>query len=268
MGKLRAWFEGHPLLGFVLVAYGFSWGLWALMIAAWGQINWLGSFGPAVGAVVVVAIRRGREGLRSLLRPMLSGRFGIGWYAFIIPGVVLLMLLGLRIYTLLGSVVNLPRDAVLGQLVLVPLYFLIVLIIGGPLGEEIGWRGYLLPYLLKQKSPLYASLIVFVLWFAWHLPLFWLPGASQRGTSLPWFMLFLAGWSVLFTWVYLGTAGSLLSALLLHTTINTYSLTLQGVDPVYVDAAMPAYAAVFAVLAAIVIAVDRRMRPKAAVGAA
>jgi CAAX protease family protein len=259
MGKLRLWIGQHLLLSFVLIAFGLSWGLWAIMIAVWGQISWLGSFGPSLSALIVVALAKGRRGLADLLRPCLKARFGVGWYAFILPGCVLLLLVGVWAYMIWGGPMPFPRDAVLNQLTQVPLYYVIVLIIGGPLGEEIGWRGHLLPGLLRQGSAVRASLIVCVIWFAWHLPLFWLPGASQRGASIAAYALFIAAWSVLFTWVYIGTSGSLLSALLLHASINTFSLVLSGIDPTYSEAPVLAQAVVSAVFAALVIAVDRRM---------
>ena len=265
MIKLRAWIDEHPILAFVLITYGFSWGLWALMISIWGVINWVGSFGPSFAALVIVALTQGRAGLKKLLRPILQGRFGLGWYAFILPGCVLLLLLGLWAYVLLGGASVLPGKVVLSQLPLIPVYFLIVLLIGGPLGEEIGWRGYLLPHLLKQRDALYASLVVFVIWFGWHLPLFWLPGASQRGASIAAFLLFTAAWSILFAWVYLGTARSLLSALLLHTSINTLSLFLSQIDPAHVDGPLLVQAILSAVIALLVVATDKRMtRPAAA----
>ncbi len=259
MNKLRAWIDRHPILSFAFVSYTFSWGLWALMILAWGTINWLGSFGPTVGALVVVGIARGKAGLRDLLRPVLQVRFGLGWYGFVLVGCVLLLLLGLWIHVLLGGTSVLPRDAVLGQLPLVPLYFIIVFVIGGPLGEEIGWRGYLLPQLLKGRDALYASLLVWVIWFGWHLPLFWIPGASQKGVSIPAFVLFIAAWTILFTWVYIGTARSLLSVLLLHTSINTFSLLMQQVDLLHMNDPLLVQAMLTAILALIVIATDKRM---------
>lgn len=259
MNGLRGWVNQHPILSFILVTYGFSWGLWAVMIAAWGTINWLGSFGPLVGALAVVAITRGRAGLKDLLQPILKGRFGLGWYQFILVGCVLVLLLGVWVHVLLGGVSVLPRDIVLRELPLIPIYFLIVFGIGGPLGEEIGWRGYLLPHLLKERDPLYASLIVWVIWFGWHLPLFWIPGASQHGVSIPAFVLFIAAWTILFTWVYMGTRRSLISVLLLHTSINTLSLFMQQVDPAHMNDPLLIQAIISSILALIVIITDKRM---------
>ncbi len=238
------------------------------MIAVWGVINWIGSFGPSLAAVAIVAILRGRTGLKDLLRPILQGRFGLGWWLFILIGAVVLLLLGMWVYVLLGGTLVLPAAAVLSQLPLIPIYFIIVLIIGGPLGEEIGWRGYLLPHLLKQKDALSASLVVCIIWFCWHVPLFWLPGASQEGTSVPAFLLFVAAWSVLFTWVYVGTSHSLLSALLLHTSINTLSLVIQQIDYAHLSDPLLIQSILAAILALIVIAADKRMTRPAEAAAA
>ncbi len=97
------------------------------------------------------------------------------------------------------------------------------------------------------------------MWFVWHLPLFWLPGASQQGTSIGAFALHLLAWSILFTWVYLGTRGSLLAALLLHTSINTFSLIVSETDPTHAEAPLLTYAIVFSILALLVILLDKRM---------
>lgn len=259
MNKLHTLINDHPLISFVVFAYGFSWGLWAFMLSQWGYINWIGSFGPSLAAIVVVGITQGRSGLKNLLRPILAWRFGIGWYFFIFVGCIIVFVIGLWAYTIVGGVVSLSRAAIIDQLVLIPLYYLIVFFIGGPLGEEVGWRGFVLPHLLKQKNSLISSLIVFVLWFAWHLPLFWLPGASQYGSPLGPYVIFIAAWSILFTWVYIGTSGSLLSALLLHTSINTFSLFMTEADPVHAEGPFLAYGVAFILLALIVVIMNRRM---------
>jgi membrane protease YdiL (CAAX protease family) len=99
-------------------------------------------------------------------------------------------------------------------------------------GEELGWRGYALPKLLAERSVLAASLILGALWGAWHLPTFFVPGAPQYGLPFSAFVLLTMAYSVLFTWVYLHTRGSVLIAALLHGAINlSQGFFLGGVDP-------------------------------------
>jgi len=102
---------------------------------------------------------------------------------------------------LLDSAILLSKEALVNQVVQLPLLYPIILIIGGPLGEEIGWRGYVLPRLLKQKSGLAANGIIFLMWTVWHLPLFWLEGSFQQGTSIATFLVVVA---TVLSIVYLG----------------------------------------------------------------
>ena len=91
---------------------------------------------------------------------------------------------------------------------------------GSALGEEIGWRGYALPRLQARRSALSASLIIGPIWALWHLPL-WLTGAPGRTPILyAAFVVSAFALSVLLTWVYNSTGGSLLLVVLLHATIN------------------------------------------------
>ncbi|MBP1643261.1 MAG: family intrarane metalloprotease [Acidobacteria bacterium] len=95
------------------------------------------------------------------------------------------------------------------------------LLLGGSLGEEIGWRGVLLPALLRRMSPLGASLVLGVVWGLWHLPIDLVAGFGVTGPSaILARIVFVLPVAVLFTWFYLRSNGSLLVAILLHTSIN------------------------------------------------
>jgi membrane protease YdiL (CAAX protease family) len=89
-------------------------------------------------------------------------------------------------------------------------------------GEELGWRGYLLSKLQKKYSALWSSLIVGVLWVFWHTPAFWAPsGTAISGQpvtlfSVGWYLFLLMGVSILMTFVYNNSKGSLLLAVLFH----------------------------------------------------
>ncbi len=84
----------------------------------------------------------------------------------------------------------------------------------------MGWRGYALPLLLEKRSTLTASLILGVLWGLWHLPTFLVPGTPQYGLPLSAFVLLTIEYSILMTWVFLHTRGSVMIATLFHGAIN------------------------------------------------
>lgn len=95
------------------------------------------------------------------------------------------------------------------------------LLLGGSLGEEIGWRGFLLPQLLKRNSPLAASLILGVVWSLWHLPIDLYAGYLLEGPAAILIRIIsVLPLAILFTWFYLQSNRSLLVALFLHTSIN------------------------------------------------
>ena len=117
-----------------------------------------------------------------------------------------------------------PRPAQWSGTPWIPLSFVAILVLGGPLGEEPGWRGFALPRLLGRMNALAASLVLGILWVVWHLPLFWLEGSSQAGGSIPLFAGAVCAFSFLFTWAYLKTGSNLFAAVLFHSGINTASV--------------------------------------------
>ena len=121
-----------------------------------------------------------------------------------------------------------PSDSVqLGGLSLLDLVVFVLVA-----GEELGWRGYALPALLKRRSPLQASLVLGVLWGVWHLPTFLIIGTPQYGRPFAAFLLMTTAYSVLLSWAWLGTRGSVLIATVFHGSINlSQGFFLGGVDP-------------------------------------
>jgi membrane protease YdiL (CAAX protease family) len=94
----------------------------------------------------------------------------------------------------------------------------------GPLPEEIGWRGYLLDQVQARLQvrwrALSAGIIVGLLNWIWHLPLFYLPGYSDAFRTVPPTMLqmffIVVPAVVLYAWVYFNTGRSVLAAMLFH----------------------------------------------------
>ncbi len=210
----------QPVLSFFLLAYLLSWLLWWPM-AATGEsrpLLALGSFGPTVAALLLTGLMEGRAGLQRLLRSLFIWRVHPGWYLFGFFGTAAVALAAIGIHLALGGsglIWNDPR-----QLYLVIPVFLYVLLFS-VLGEEIGWRGYALPRLQATQSALAASIILGVVWSLWHLPLFWVPGNFHQTIPLSLFLLQSVGLTVLYTWMYNNTQGSLLLAHLFHAASNT-----------------------------------------------
>jgi membrane protease YdiL (CAAX protease family) len=105
--------------------------------------------------------------------------------------------------------------------------FGLVFLVGGPLGEEFGWRGFLTPALMAQMNWRLASLLIGVIWGFWHVPLFFTGGTPQAAMALSTFLLNILAGSVLFGWLFQRTRGSVLPVLVLHTSLNAWSGILE-----------------------------------------
>ena len=221
----------HPVLWFVVFTYGFSWILWALMILS--ARNMLpfrfptgpaGSFGPAFGGLLTAFFIGGVAGLKAVFKSLIAVKARLGAYLYALFLIVGLYLAAMGLSFVLRGVrpavrLELPAGQIIG-------YLFLILVLGGPLGEEIGWRGVLQPLLHRTLTPFAASLVIAAIWFGWHVPLFWLEGAAQKGESILNFAVSTTAFSFLFTWLYLKARGSLFLAVLFHTSINFVSAVL------------------------------------------
>jgi membrane protease YdiL (CAAX protease family) len=221
MSALTAFVKRHPLVAFFALAYALTW-LTIPLVAVSPLLGLPGLFGPAVAAIATTAVAEGRPGLRDLLGRVIRWRVGARWYAIALGLPAVLAGTAAGAHLLLGG----PMALRVGTFSLLePVLFVLVI------GEELGWRGYALPRLLARRSALAASLILGLLWGLWHLPTFFVPGAPQHGAPIPAFLLLTVAYSVLFTWIYLHTGGSVLLATLFHGAINlSQGLLLGGLD--------------------------------------
>jgi membrane protease YdiL (CAAX protease family) len=94
--------------------------------------------------------------------------------------------------------------------------------------EEFGWRGYALDRMQTSRNAVVASLVLGFFWGLWHLPSFFVEGTLQAETTIPvWeFVLQQMVLAVLYTWLYNNTRGTLLVAILFHTSGNTSAALL------------------------------------------
>lgn len=202
-------------------------------------------FIPTALAAILTALEG--ESVGALFAQLNPKRISLKW-ALIALGVGLALRIGvLGIGLLLGAAEDFGLDTFTPVLVIVFLF---------AAAEEIGWRGYALPRLLRTQSPLAASLILGVPWAALHLALFF-PGMMFEGLPAVAVMIVMLSLSVLTAWVYVGAGrGGVIAATLLHASQNFFVFLSNGIEPALGNWLM----AVVFVLAAVLIAVlDRRM---------
>jgi len=177
--------------------------------------------GPTLAAFIVTGTTEGRAGIRSLMHRYVLWRVGLRWYLVVILGPPVIILLATIV--LPGALASFQTLAPLHPLLLL-VSFPLVLIFGGALFEEGGWRGFALPRLQRLHGPLVGTLILAPLWACWHLPLFWVTVWGTPPTILN-MVLFLASvifMTIVFTWVFNNTKGSILLAILLHTSFDAF----------------------------------------------
>ena len=221
----------------------------------------LAAFSASLAGVILTAIVSGRDGLRELFRRLLIWRVGIGWWVFAIFALGLMFLGGMVLAALVsGSALKLSLTQ--------PLYMFIPLLImrtltDSGLGEELGWRGFLLPRLQTRYSALIASIIVGVVWGLWHWPLFLMEGLppyyefGQMTGVIPGLLALVffltVPWSILFTWMGNNTKGSLLLACVFHGSQAWFTIL---VDPANMMIPYLGYMAVMTVTAIVVVLIS------------
>jgi len=215
------WIKAHHIETFFILAFLISWSFWIPMILRGEESNLLraaGTFGPLLSALTVTFGCRGTAGMRKLLSPFRIWRVNPAWYLFCLLSTALVVLTALGIYRAFGGQQLVFKDP--RRLYLVLPVFLYVLLFS-VLGEETGWRGFALPRLQDRMGPLPASLVLGLIWGLWHLPLFFIPGNFHQHIPPVLFILQDVALSVVFTWLYNGTGGSLLLVHLFHAASNT-----------------------------------------------
>jgi CAAX amino terminal protease family. len=224
----------YPLTFYFLIAYAFSWLVWvplALSQDGAGLLSFRGPIGasasvvvasfvgPFLSAFIMTGITEGREGIGRWLRRIVLWRVGLGWYLFTLIGIPMILVLG--VIVLPGALASFK-----GLASLVPprpwLSMIVYVFLHGPLGEEPGWRGFALPRLQRLHGPLVASLILGPLWALWHLPMFWVPVWSFPPTlpNIGLFVIASIPFTIIMTWVFNNTKGSVLMAILVHWTFD------------------------------------------------
>jgi len=228
----------HPLVGYFGLAFGLTW-LYELVVLILLRLPfepwYLPVFiGPLAAAFIMAAVTGGRAGIGQLLRACVRWRVKFVWYLFVLVGIPLIYLLGAIVVA--GGLPTVPANLLLRIAQSYPYALVYTLVIGGPLFEEPGWRGFALPRLQQRYRPLAGSLILGLLWGLWHLPMYLVPefAAVNGGLRLAGVSVYLLSgieFALIFTWVFNHTRGSVLLAILLHTSINAFQGAINVLYP-------------------------------------
>lgn len=233
------------LLVYFLMAFVISWTIWlpmygpALGLPQLPQLPFnhaVGAFGPMLSAIFTSWLFYKKQGLKQLLA---AGTLRRSWpyllIALLSPFVLYLLAAGISYVVSENSLdlEGLARVPEFPQFNLLS-FFIYNLIFFG-FGEETGWRGFALPRLQGRMHPLAASCLLTVFWALWHLPLFlYRPGYTSMDVYgiAGWLMSLLTG-SILLSWLYNASKGSILICAVFHSTIDiifTADLTDKNIN--------------------------------------
>ena len=237
----------RPLSRFFLLACGISWLIWApLWLPAFGitclpvlPLNHaLGGLGPMLAAFLCSGISKGRTGVLFLLRSMVDARAPVLVSIALLSPFVLLAISMVHDGSLVHAA-SILHNREFPAMAFFALFLYNVFFFG--FGEEVGWRGFALPRMQQHMNALWASVLLTLFWALWHWPLFlYRPGyvGMDAAGIAGWSFSLLTG-SVLLTWLFNSSRGSLMVVAIFHATVDI-AFTC--------DAATPAVAGVMGVL--------------------
>ncbi len=219
---------------YLLIAFLWSWINWFIglhylsagindkTINQFVTFFFIGVYGPSLSAIITTLYFSGFSGLVALLKKLTIWKISLKNYLIIIFLPLACLASAVGLYSLfIGNVGGFDSHAI----VAIPSILWATLLMG-PLGEELGWRGFLLPELQNRFSAFTSSLIIGVIWYCWHIPLFFAPfGALVSGAPLSFlpllfYLVFVICLSCIYTSLVNQSKGSVLISLLFHLFIN------------------------------------------------
>lgn len=239
MTQLREFLKRHALIAGLILMVLFTWPIdlanskvipVEVPFVVYITLGW----GIIYASLLMTGLTLGRDAVITLLKRFLIWRVNWKWYLFALlfyPALVFTAVL------LNSALTHTPIDfsgvfahRIFGAAASLPLYALPFLLFDAVTnGEEMGWRGYVLPRLQARYSALTASLILGVIWAFWHLPKFLAPDNSS---PFGLFVVEIVAQTVLYTWLYNNTRGSLLLVTLFHAASNTAGVFLPVANTV------------------------------------
>jgi membrane protease YdiL (CAAX protease family) len=206
------------LFVFFVLAYVWAWLVFVPMVIFHAPPQWtiLATMGPTIAAVVTHRLAAGNYR---------AFRIRTTWLRMLGATVIGVALIVLAYVVLPSVTTGDPRQLHWSILTSVSVYNYSTLL-GGPLFEEPGWRGFALPRLEARFGPLGASALLALLWAGWHLPLFFYPGWI---TAPPWiYLLIMIGATFLLTYGTNLARFGVITPIAMHAAFNTASRFLNG----------------------------------------
>jgi hypothetical protein len=234
----------HPLVAFFVISY----------VLAWGALPWdsFWAFSPLLSALIVVSIADGVPGLRRLGSRLIRWRVAWWWYAVAIAVPVGVQFAAIAANRVAGASAPSFDQFSSWYAVLTVFGMNMVFPLGGQLGEEPGWRGFALPRLQADRSPMRATVILAVLVTGWHVPLAFAPAFDLGPVDI------VTTFAVTFwyAWLFNHTGGSVLLTLVAHSAEGTlhWADLWTGAD---VDRFPWLYLLFWGLVAVVVVAFDR-----------
>lgn len=216
--SLTRWIKAHDLLTYFILTFLITFGCWFIGILTNEPTLFdLGLWGPAISAILTLMVAQGKPGIKELFSRILLWRVPIRWYLLIIFGWPAISILAALIH---AQITDQPLVIRWDNWSGLQTWLFSAIVLGFWACEEIGWRGYALPRLLDRWNALSSSIILGILWALWHLPYYLgANGINPEFYALP---IFTISASVLMTWVFKHTQGSIFVATFFHFWINIY----------------------------------------------
>jgi uncharacterized protein len=223
----------HALVAFFVAAYLFPWTIWASLIAdEHGLIGWHLPQGLALWTllpvtVVAVAATGGRVGLADHARRLVRWRVPARWWGIAVGLPLAFAAAATIIGGSLAGRFHLGETSSLSASLAYLAYGIGLFL----LTEESAWRGFALPRLMLERTPLAAALVLGLIWSCWHLPIFFV--SAEDDSMIPWpgFAVMVVATSVITAWMYVATRSVLLAAVFHAVADAAYSWTgVVGAD--------------------------------------
>lgn len=214
-------------LYFIILAYVISWIIWSFCFFSDEKLGNIlriaGTFAPSLSGLIITLINDKQDALK-LLKSTINFKIKVIDYLYIFLTLPIIVVITYLI--MLAGKIETPTPSF--RIFELPLVFIYILVLMGPLGEEYGWRGFFQNRLLHKYNPFVTAIITGIIWSIWHLPLFFIKGALQNSLALYYgYALAFAGYmfytvilTVFITIMFIRTKKSMLSAILIHTLAN------------------------------------------------